>query len=559
MSAFPDRRTFLSTAVGVAGAAALSPLLTACGSGGSGKAGTNTKKGLAAALPDYVPSLAITPDIRSVAGAVAGVNTDPGFTHYPTTLTKTVAKTPGSGGSYTCVTPLWGSIPEAGNAYYRAVNKALGADVTVKPANGNTYNNAITNLTAAKKLPDWVQLPTWWNQLFNVGELCGTQLADLTPYLAGDKVKDYPNLAAIPTGGWQAGVWNDKLYGIPSFTTGSTYASILYYRKDVFDAKGIDGSVTSAADLMALGKELTNAKAGVWAFDSVWTYLFQPFSIPFKFRVDNGKLVHKYETQEMLEALNWAYKLARSGYMHPDALGGDNNNAKTRFYAGKTLITQDGTGAWNGPDADSGIAASPEYVRGAFPLFTADGTGTPRIFLSSSASEISYLNKNLKPEQIRECLRIADYLAAPFGSYEYTLINFGVEGVDWTMGPSGPAYTDKGKTEANQDTYQFLASPRTAVSNPSHNPVTELYCAWLGQTVKHAYKPVFWNMNITVPARYAVADAAQAVEDTIVDVTYGHKKVSDFQDAVSTWKKSGGDQLMAWYQSAIYDKYGTGQ
>jgi putative aldouronate transport system substrate-binding protein len=561
MSAFPDRRTFLSTAVGVAGAAALSPLLTACGSGDSGgAAGTNTKKGLAAALPDYLPSAAVRPDIASVAGALSGISTDPGFTHYPTTLSKTVDKAPGSGGSYTCVTPLWGSIPAAGNPYYQAVNKALGANLTVKPANGVTYGTAIPNLTAARKLPDWVQLPTWWNSLFKVGELCGTQLADLTPYLAGDKVKDYPNLAAIPTGGWQAGVWNNKLYGIPSFTTGSTYASLLYYRKDVLDAKGIAAdSVKSAADLLALGKELTSAKAGVWAFDSLFTYLFQPFDIPFKFRADNGKLVHKYQTQEMLEALNWAYKVAKSGYMHPDALAGDTNNGKTRFYAGKVLITQDGSGAWNGPDADSGIAASPKYVRGAFPLFTADGTGKPSIFLSSSASEISYLNKSLKPDQIRECLRIADYLAAPFGSQEYTLVNFGVEGTDWTMGSTGPAYTAKGKAEANQQTYQFLASPRTAISNPSHNPVTELYCAWLAQTVKDAYKPLFWNMNITVPSRYAVADAAQAVEDTITDVCYGHKKVSDFQDAVSTWKKAGGDRLVSWYQSAIYDKYGSGQ
>ncbi len=559
MSTFPNRRAFLGTAMGAAGAAALSPLLTGCGSTGSaGASGANTKKGLAAAVPAYLPSAAVRPDIASVAGP-GGISTDPGFTHYPSDQVRTVARTPGSGGRYTCVTPLWGSIPSAGNAYYRAVDKALGAGLSVQPANGNTYNTAIPNLTAARRLPDWVQLPTWWNPLFNVGELCGTQLADLTPYLAGDKVKEYPNLAAIPTGGWQAGVWNDRLYGIPSFTTGATYSNVLFYRKDVFDAKGIAGQVGSAADLMALGKELTSASAGVWAFDALWTYLFQPFAMPVKFRVDGGKLVHRYETQETLEALNWAYKLAKSGYVHPGALSGDTSNAKNRFYAGKVLIMGDGTGAWNGQDADAGQAADPHYVRGAFPVFTADGHGRPSIFLSNSASEMSYLNSKLSPARIRECLRIADYLAAPFGSREYTLVNFGAEGTDWTMGPTGPQYTAKGKSEANQDTYQFLASPRSAVSNPGHNAVTTAYCAWSAATVEHAYKPVFWNMNITVPARYAVADAAQAVEDTITDVTYGHKKVSDFQDAVATWKKSGGDRLLAWYQSAVYDKYGSGQ
>jgi putative aldouronate transport system substrate-binding protein len=553
-----NRRTVLSAAAGVAGVAALSPLLTACGGGAGGGSGANTKHGLAAALPSYVPRNSVKADIPSVNGN-DGATTDPGFTSYPTSLTHTVTKTPGSGGKYTAVTPLWGAIPQAGNAYYQAVNKALGADVTVKPANGNTYNTTVPPLAAAHKMPSWIQLPTWWNQLFNVGELAPTQFADLTPYLAGDKVKDYPNLAAIPTGGWQAGVWHNKLYGIPSFTTGATYASVLYYRKDVFDAKGIDLSVKSTDDLLALGKELTSKSARVWAFDDVWTYLFAPFEIPWQFRVDDGKLVHKYETQEMLEALAFANKLAKSGYMHPNAISNDTSDAKNRFYAGQALISCDGTGAWNGADADSGIAAHKSYRRAAMPLFSHDGKGKPSIFLSSSASEISYLNKKLTPKQIKECLRIADYLAAPFGSYEYTLVNFGVENVDWTMGAQGPEYTDKGKKESNQDTYQFLASPRGVISNPSHNQVTQDYCAWAAQTVKHAYKPVFWNMNIAVPTQYATANGGQEVEDTIIDVIHGHKPVSAFQDAVSTWRKHGGNQLVAWYDKNVYQKYGTGQ
>lgn len=77
---------------------------------------------------------------------------------------------------------------------------------------------------------------------------------------------------------------------------------------------------------------------------------------------------------------------------------------------------------------------------------------------------------------------------------------------------------------------------------------------------KYAYKPVFWNMNITVPARYATADAGQAVEDTIKDVYHGIKPVSAYQDALSAWKNSGGgDALVQWYQTEIMDKLGTGQ
>lgn len=28
------------------------------------------------------------------------------------------------------------------------------------------------------------------------------------------QIKKYPNLAAVPTGAWQAGAWGDKLYGL---------------------------------------------------------------------------------------------------------------------------------------------------------------------------------------------------------------------------------------------------------------------------------------------------------------------------------------------------------
>lgn len=565
MSIELNRRSLVNGAVAVAGATALSPLLAACGGGGSGsstrrKGGTNTKKGAAAALPAYVPSTAVQADIPSTTGA-AGAVTDPGFLKYPASPVKSVQGTPGAGGSYTTLTPLWGTIPAAGNPFYKAVNKALGATLTMKPANGVTYDTTITTLTAARKLPDWVQLPGWWNATFKVGELCGTQLADLTPYLAGDKAKKYPNLAALPSGAWAAGMWQDKLYGIPSFATGFGLPGQYFYRGDVFAAKGIDaGDVKSCDDLLALGKELTDAKGNVWAFDDLWPYIFQVFDFAEKFTVTDGKLVHKYEQPEFIEALNWCYKVAKSGYVHPDALAGNNNDAKTRFYAGKVLVTADGTGAWNGADAQAGIAADKNYRRASFTPFSADGSKPPRLFLSASAGEFSYLNARLKPEQIEECLRIADYLAAPYGTAEYALINFGVEGVDYTLGASGPTPTKSGLANVQAQTFPFLATPVNVISNPDFPDVTKDRCAWNTAAAAYAYKPVFWNMNITVPQRYATADAGQAVEDTVKDVYHGIKPVSAFQDALSTWKGSGGgDALVAWYQANVLDKLGTGQ
>jgi putative aldouronate transport system substrate-binding protein len=554
------RRGFVTATAGAAGALAFSPLLAACGSAAStAKGSTNTKTGLAAALPTYKANSAVTPDIPIVSGS-GGAVTDAGYLTYPASPVATVTGIPGKGGSYSAVTPLWGSIPAANNAYYQAVNKALGATVTIQPANGNTYNTSVTALTAAKKLPDWIQLPTWWNATFNVGELTATQLADLTPYLAGDKILTYPNLAAIPTSAWTAGAWNNKIYGIPSFASGTAFAGAFYYRKDVIvDKLGLSADVKTIADLEALMKEAKAANGGIGATDDMWAYLAQPYGIPQKFAVESGKLVHKYDTPQFLEALNWNYKVAKAGYIHPDALAGDTSNGKTRFYAGKTLIVADGTGAWNLSDAQSGQAANPKFNRQAFMLFSADASTKISIFVGAGSSIVSYLNKSLTPDQIKECLAIANYLAAPYGSLEYTLINFGVEGVDYTMTSSGPTYTDKGKTEANQDTYQFLASPASVISNPGMDQLTKDVAAWEADAVKYAYKPVFDNANIAVPARLATADTAQSVEDTIKEVYHGLKPVSAFQDALSTWKKSGGTEVINWYQTNVYDKFGSMQ
>jgi putative aldouronate transport system substrate-binding protein len=562
-----NRRSFLSL-TGVAGAAvAASPLLAACG--GSSPAaskgtGASTLTGLAAALPKYIPlSGGPTPDIPSVAGA-AGAVTDPGFLSYPASPVATVTGTPGKGGSYTAVTPMWGSIPPDGNAYYQAVNKALGTNITVKPADGNNYDKVIPTVIAGNDLPSWIQLPTWWNNSFNTGSLAAAKFADLTPYLSGDNIKAYPNLAAIPTPGWISGAWGNKIYGIPSFTTGQSFSSALFYRKDVFDAKGIKASdVKKADDLMALGKELTSAANGVWAFDVIWLMVQQIFNVPPNnggYALVNGKLVSAYEVPQMLDALDFAYKLAKSGYVHPDGLADKTGEGKQRFYSGKTLITSDGTGAWNGPDYTAGSAANPAYVRGAFQLFAHDGS-TPTIPLSvgGGSSIVSYLNKSLSTDQIKELLAVANFLAAPYGSKEYTLIKFGVEGTHYTMSGGVPTLTDQGKKEAAQDTYTFLACAPQTQFNTGQNAITQAYCAWSADAVKYAYKPVFYGMNVTVPTQFKTANAAQEINDTIKAVTYGQKTVSDFQAVLSSWKSSGGDQLVAWYKTNVFDKYGSGQ
>ncbi len=554
-----SRRGLLTGAAAAAGVVAVTPLLGACGKSGSKGPGTTGKTDLAKLVPAYVANSSVTPDVPSVKGANGAVS-DPLFLKYPTSPAKTVDGVPGKGGTYTTITPLWGAIPaSAGNAYYDAVNKALGVTLKIQPSDGNNYANNLPPLFASNKLPDIIQIPGWTTTTLNFGQGV-SKFKDLTPYLAGDKVKAYPNLANIPTAAWAAGVWNNKLYGLPVYPSGAVFAGTYFFRRDVFDKLGINpDSIKTADDLGNLGKELTNANGGVWAFDDLFgndaAYVNQIYQFPARWGVDSsGKLFHKYESPQMIEALNWFSKLVKAGYVHPDAIANTNQNGKQRFWSGKSLIVTDGTGAWDGDDAKSGTAAAPSYRRAAFKLISATGN-KPTIELQNAAGMYGYLNANLSDAQTKELLGVLNYIAAPYGSAEWLVVNFGSDGVDYTMVNGNPVLTERGAREV-ATTFQFLVTPPAATTVKSgFVQVAKDYNAWQQDTVQYAVKPLFYGMNITEPSQYASIN--QAVTDTINDVKFGRKPVSAYQDALNTWRKQGGDALRKFYTD-IREKYGSG-
>jgi putative aldouronate transport system substrate-binding protein len=106
-----SRRSFFgAAAAGVGAVTGVPTLLSACSSG-SGTTGHVNSNDLSAILPKFAPAAGgPTPDVPSVSGAAAA-STDPGYLKYSTDLVKTVSAIPGTGGSYTAITRLWGPIP----------------------------------------------------------------------------------------------------------------------------------------------------------------------------------------------------------------------------------------------------------------------------------------------------------------------------------------------------------------------------------------------------------------------------------------------------------------
>ncbi|EPH42005.1 hypothetical protein STRAU_4892 [Streptomyces aurantiacus JA 4570] len=78
--------------------------------------------------------------------------------------------------------------------------------------------------------------------------------------MSGDKVKKYPNLAAIPTGAWQRSVFGGRLRGLP-MPAPTTPNIAMLHRADLFAEQNVEPPGT-AREFFDLCKELNAPRAG---------------------------------------------------------------------------------------------------------------------------------------------------------------------------------------------------------------------------------------------------------------------------------------------------------
>ncbi|UZN04467.1 extracellular solute-binding protein [Cellulomonas sp. S1-8] len=533
------RRSFLGMVAAGAAVVGVPSLLTACGSGDAPPAAAPGAPPSGDVLPTYVPIDYVEPDFPSVNGST------PGYATLPSELVQSVPGAPGSGSTFTAMTPLWGTIPPSdGNQYYAAVNDMLGSTVEFQITDGNTYGDKLaTVLASAKDVPDWVCVPTW-----NVPSRFGSEIVpnvfqDLSDHLGGDKVKDYPNLANIPTDAWRFCVFNGRLYGLPF--PGEIITDATFYRKDVLDGLGITPDVRTGQDLLDLAQELTGG--GRWGTEDLWNTAAMIHSVPPKWRLDGDRLVHRVETEEYRAALAWNAELFASGAVHPDAVADQSGEAKTRFQSGASLIMNDGIGAWHEALRDN-LASNPAYWQQPFDPFEASG-GTPVLFKGNPANIFSFLKKTDDEARIRELLQLANVLAAPFGTTEFDLVQNGVEGVHFTRGDDGlPVPTELAATEL-QPTYIFLVDGPIANTRVQYPGFVEASSVWQQNAAEHITDPLFYAQQIVEPTQFA--SIAQPFVDLEKDISRGRKSLDDLDGAVETWRSSGGEELRVFYQEIL--------
>ncbi|MEU1692068.1 extracellular solute-binding protein [Streptomyces hirsutus] len=548
-SSGPSRRSFLaSTAVATAAVAGGMPLLAACGGAdGGSREGTTSGKDAKDILPAFVAGSVVTPDIASKNGSAIGFTGKLDLAGLKTSVPKKLGK----GGKVTVMAPFWGSPPKGDNAYYTAMNDLIGVDVAWQNQDGNTYDQKLGAVLASSDVPDVVVIPGW-NMGGKIPSAITSKFADLGPYLSGDKVKEYPNLAAIPTDAWQRSIFGGKLRGLPMPASYVTNI-VPYYRKDVFDEEGYD-IPASADEFMALAKDATNAKAKRWACgDMKWT-AFNAFGVPsgqekpLGWIEEGGKLVYRAELEQYLEALEWTRKLFAAGVVHPDFELGKSQatDPGTKFAAGEFLIYNNDISSWYGLTAAQ-ATQNPDFEIWGMDIFGHDG-GDPTLYATQPANIFAFVSKKASEAVVRDTLAVANVTAAPYGTKEFMLTNYGVEGTHYSVEDGVPVKNDTGNNHV-VNAYVMVASPAPTIAHPDFANIAKGQVEWQQRMGAFTRKTPFYGMQITEPSRLtSLSNDFEQLED---DIVRGHKKIGDMQQAVSDWKSKGGDKLRDWYRKIL--------
>lgn len=518
---------------GFAGAVTTAGLLAACapeaGSGaGTGNGGGGGSTGGGDVMPSYIPWTGVTYDLPGEPGRFTS-----GSTSFPEPI-QMFSDKPGDGDPYRVWTFVHENPPGRDqNKFWQALEEQLGSPYEPILSLTPDYGTKFPTLLASGDLPDMFPIPFSYP---GVGTLLEAAGADLTPYLAGDAIKDYPALANIPSNSWKGCIFDGQIRTLP-IPRDLTSTWVMTIRQDIFDEVGAD-SPTSYAEFRELCTELTKTDGTRWAIGAnPLNYLRSMLSIPTNFIEEGGTFTSAYQHERQVEALEAARDLYASGLIIPDAIGQHANQSKQWLTAGQTAMTWDTYSGFLhfifglGNPADSmNMLQVPDW----------DGNGQGKAQLGEPNNILAAVS-NANPDRIPTILKIADWLAAPFGTTEYLFRRFGVEGVhfDWQDGVPVPNTATAAETQVGQ---AYL------IDGPAH-----LYYTGLGDQVKlmQDHMSTLTENAETDPA-YGLysptrSEEGPALENEILavslDIVAGRKPVSDWEGAVKTYMDGGGTQM----------------
>jgi putative aldouronate transport system substrate-binding protein len=528
------------------------PLVEACGplapASLSGRlAPTASTGGGPATLPSYIPLQAAKADLPS---PMLGV--DPGYKSYPAKPFKATQETPAQSGQLNVVTWQFSPLPTPmeSNVAWQTINKQVGTTIKINFVPIADYPTKQATIMASDDLPDVMYFST--TNVPGLPAFLQAKCADLAPYLSGDAIKDYPNLANIPSETWKVTRFGSAIYGVP-LPYSAVYRQIWTHQLWL-DQIGSDFP-KDTDDFRRILQQLANPTANRWAIASDsgvglgMTIGLQPmmFGAPNNWKLDSsGKLIRDRETEEYRAALAYTRELWQAGLYHPDSINYNNANGKRDYAAGKFAFRWDGHSAalqfW-----DQAATANPPQKLRIAPPFGAPGV-KPTFPLGGFNFGFNVI-KQASQERVKEILRILNFFASPFGSEEHMLVNYGVPDVDYTLDANGnPVLTQQGQQEYTT-AWIFLARPPEVLYDANAPDFASTIQAGQVPNIQAGIQdPTYGLFSPT-------AAAGGALENTFIsgidDIVFARRPLSDLDQVVNDWRAQGGDKMRTEYEQLL--------
>jgi putative aldouronate transport system substrate-binding protein len=330
-----------------------------------------------------------------------------------------------------------------------------------------------------------------------------------------------------------------KIHGIP--LERPMPANSLFVNRTAMDAAGIPKDWTTEQYLDAM-KELTgDNKWGVGWFKTLFgglggiTYHAGSLGAPNTWSADGGKFSHTIATPEFEQAMEVMRKLVETGTHYPDSLTISSTDMQSHFYNGTVASMNDGFGSVN--------LSNLSKINGRFALDLGRPYG-PKATPWQGSGVFGYVTfKKAEAARIKLLLRVVDYLSAPFGTTEYELANYGVEGKHFTKDANGIKTTDLYSQENNSLLpTKYIGTAPAVLYLPGHGDVAKAVHDWQKASLPKSVRNPATGLRSSTEASKG-AQLGQIIGDGITAITFGRKPPSAWKDVVAQWRQAGGDQV----------------
>jgi putative aldouronate transport system substrate-binding protein len=411
---------------------------------------------------------------------------------------------------------------------------------------------------AGGDLPDMFALWQGLGTAQRLSEFLQSQAADLTPFLAGDAIRKYPNLALLPQYSWRnsGAVANGHIYLLPiqQYRVGP----IMFNNSAIWDQEiGPNYVPKDADDFKRILQQLTRPRDNRWGIGGPpqqvtgiqfgFGPIAQLFGAPNGWQLtSDGKLLRDRETDAYKAAVGYVRDLWAAGVYDPDQPTYNVVVARNNYLASKLAVVQESFGGGWTDLWLRGKSQNPPATFNFMAPFPAQSGVKPTHFMTPGFLLANGFKK-ASADRIDELLRICNWLAAPFGTQEDLLVQYGVQGTDYNFDANGnPVPTQVGPSNSLYVGWQFMSRHPWVLYYPGLpdfgkvNQQAQQALLPLG-----AEDPTWGTFSQTYLAKGRSMETTFG--DGVNDIITGRRPMSDYDQLVNDWRTGGGDTIRKEY------------